>query len=259
MRFGGRPLGTIVKAPFEKRHRTAAINIFRRYPHPIDILKRYLLTRGEYPATIPINTPSGQIALTAYNHHDILTINEIFCRLDYRADDKDTVIVDFGSNIGISAAYFLTTSPKSRIYLFEPLSSNTERLKKNLEPFKDRYELSQVAVGLTNGEVEFGWEETGRYGGVGRPTGNYISVPCVDSNQILNEVLNKHGHIDVLKIDIETLEEAVTIRIPDDFAAKIKNIYVEFEFAVNPLERTHSLSQYGTVAQFTSRRNVLAT
>lgn len=255
MRLGGRQLGTIVKAPFEKRHRTAAINMLRRYPHSIDLFKRYLFMRGEYPATIPVNTPSGQISLNVYSHHDILTINEIFCRMDYLADSSDKVIVDFGSNIGISAAYFLTTSPQSNVYLFEPLSLNIERLRKNLERFKDRCILSEVAVGLTNGEVQFGWEESGRYGGVGMATGNYISVKCIDSNQVLEEILNKHGCIDLLKIDIETLEKAVTNRIPVELAAKIKKIYVEYTFTANPLERTHSFTQYGAVAQFIRKEN----
>ena len=83
-------------------------------------------------------------------------------------------------------------------------------------------------------------------------------MQCKDSNQILQNILEKHGHIDILKIDIETLEEAVTTRIPLEFAAKIKKIYVEFPFATNPLERTHTFRQYGTVAQFINKSTIFA-
>jgi FkbM family methyltransferase len=250
MLLAGRPIDSILKAPFERRHWTAAANMFHRYPHSIAVLKRYLLARGPYPTVLSVNTPQGLVPFEIYSHHDLLTINEIFCRLDYRAAPSDHVIVDFGSNIGISAAYFLTTAPQAHAYLFEPLPTNFERLRKNLQPFASRYTLAETAVGTSDGEVEFGWEPTGRYGGVGQPTGNYITVPCIDSNKILEDVIQKHGAIDVLKVDIETLEEAVTIRIPDHLRPKIKRIYVEFPFTSNPLAQTHTFTQYGTVAQF---------
>jgi hypothetical protein len=112
--------------------------------------------------------------------------------------------------------------------------------------------LSEVAVGLAEGEVEFGWEESGRYGGVGRTTGQFISVKCVDSNKVLEAIVARHGRIDVLKIDIETLEESVTARIPIEIAKNIRKIFVEYAFASNPLKRTHRMTQYGSVAQFTN-------
>jgi hypothetical protein len=62
--------------------------------------------------------------------------------------------------------------------------------------------------GLENGKVSFGIEETGRYGGVGLQTGNSITVDCVNSNEVVGDVVAKHGYIDVLKVDIETLEHA---------------------------------------------------
>lgn len=252
MRIGGRELGTIVKAAFKKQHYTAASNMLSVYAHPIDAFGRYLLNLGKYPHTVLVNTPLNKIRLNVYSYHDMLTINEIFCRLDYRSDDTDRVVVDFGSNIGISAAYFLTRSAGSHVYLFEPLGFNIERLRRNLKPFEGRYTLSEVAVGLAEGEVEFGWEESGRYGGVGRTTGQFISVKCVDSNKVLEAIVARHGRIDVLKIDIETLEESVTARIPIEIAKNIRKIFVEYAFASNPLKRTHRMTQYGSVAQFTN-------
>ena len=224
--------------------------MLRVYKHPFNIFRRYLSGTGTYPDKIEVKTPSGLIALNVYSHHDILTINEIFCRLDYSAGIMDTVVVVFGSNIGISAAYFLTRSPKARALLFEPLPMNSARLRENLVAYEDRYDLSETAVGLDDGEVRFGWEDSGRYGGVGVETGNHIKVPCLDSNSVLEAILESFGRIDLLKIDIETMEEAVTARIPVELAEKIGKIYVEWKFATNPLELTHRMTQYGSVAQF---------
>ena len=193
MKVGDRELGVVLSALFEKRHYTAARNMLQRYHHPAEVFGRYLLGRGNYPAGIVIRTPTGPLTLTAYSHHDILTINEIFCRLDYPMTAQDRVIVDFGSNIGVSAAYFLTSAPNSFVYLYEPLQSNIDHLRDNLRPFEGRYALYEIAVGEADGEVEFGWEDTGRYGGVGLKTGKYVSVTFRDSNKILEEIVTRHS------------------------------------------------------------------
>ena len=121
MKIANRELGVVLHALLQPQHYTALRNMLRVYRSPVDAFGRYLLGRGEYPADIVLGTPTGSLALTAYSHHDILTVNEIFCRLDYLAAAQDRVIVDFGSNIGISAAYFLASAPRSFLYLFEPL------------------------------------------------------------------------------------------------------------------------------------------
>jgi FkbM family methyltransferase len=252
MNIGKRRLGVALSALFQPRHHVAARNMLSTYRNPSDAFARYILGLGSYPAQIALNTPAGSLTLTAYSYDDILTVNEIFCRLDYPGNNDDRVIVDFGSNIGLSAAFFLSRNPDCFAYLYEPLPANVGRLRQNLHCFHGRYTLEEVAVGHTDGLVEFGWEPTGRYGGVGVRTGRYLSVACRDSNQILAEAIARHGMVDVLKIDIEGLEKDVTQRIPVHVARKIRRIYVEHDFGSNPLEQTHSYRQYGAVAQFTN-------
>jgi FkbM family methyltransferase len=43
----------------------------------------------------------------------------------------------------------------------------------------------------------------------------------------LDEVISRHGQIDVLKVDIEGLEDAVVTGVPDPLARHIRKIYVE--------------------------------
>jgi hypothetical protein len=165
--LGSRNPITVAKAIFEWRHYRAAKNMLLRYRHPLDATARYLFASGDYPCTVQIKTPLGIIEPTIYSFDDMLTLNEVFCREDYRCSRGASIIVDFGSNIGISALYFLTRSPETFAYLFEPLPQNSERLHQNLRGFEDRYEFSQVAIALTDGEAEFGYESSGRYGGIG--------------------------------------------------------------------------------------------
>jgi hypothetical protein len=151
MRIGGRELGAVAASMFNRCHYIAAGNMLGVYDNPLDGFARYLFSLGKYPTTILVNTSLGKCRLNVYSHHDVLTTNEAFCRHDYPATKVDHVIVDFGSNIGISAAYFLTTSPDCHTYLFEPLASNIEKLKLNLRPFDGRYTLHEAAVGLAAG------------------------------------------------------------------------------------------------------------
>jgi FkbM family methyltransferase len=249
VKLGRREVGTVTKALSERRHYHAALNMVRLYKQPAQMFGRYLTSGGDYPFTTQVKTPSGWLDLRLFTPHDVLTVNEIFCREDYRAEPEDKIVVDFGSNIGISAAYFLSRGPNVQAYLFEPLPANIERLQTNLDRFKDRYTLEQVAVGPTDGEVEFDWEETGRYGGVGAATGQTITVQSRNSTTVLEEVVARHGQIDVLKIDIEGLEEAVVTAISPSLARHIHKIYIEWDFDESPLPETHTLVQYGHIAQ----------
>jgi FkbM family methyltransferase len=251
MALGNRSITKIVGAPFRRQHWRAATNMFRVYDDVVDAYSRYLLGGGAYPTSIYLRTPLGKISPTIYSWHDMMTVNEIFCRHDYDASECDQTIVDFGSNIGISALYFLTRNNKSFAYCYEPLPINCERFERNLEKFKGRYQLVEGAVwAMDDGAAQFGYEPTGRYGGVGRDTGSTIRVECRNAINVLSRILDAHGEIDLWKIDTETLERDILLSVPEMLLAKIKKIYIEQQFENNPLHETHSFRQYGPIAQF---------
>ena len=248
-----RRLSTWLGLPFRKRHYRAAFRARQICARPFDLLRRYAGLGGDYPASIELQTPIGQLPLTLYTWHDARTIHEIFLAEDYRIGPNDKIIVDYGSNIGISAGYFLSRAPDSRAYLFEPVPQNVERLRKNLEKFSGQFELQEIAVGTRNGSVSFGIEDTGRYGGIGLQTGRYLKVESRDSNDILAEIVARHGRIDVLKVDVETLERALVEHLTPELASKIGLVLVEHRFADNPLAASHDMVLQGTVARFVRR------
>jgi FkbM family methyltransferase len=254
----GRDLRTLLGAFFEPRHYKSLNNIFAYHANPIDFIRRYAFGSGTYPCLQTIRFKQRVLNLHTFSWHDVLTINEIFFRNDYPVSGDETTIVDFGSNIGISAAFFLLAAEGSFCYLFEPLPANVLRLRQNLAGFEDRYKLEGAAVALHDGSEVFGFEETGRYGGVGVKTGSYITVPCVDAIHILSDIIKRHGLIDILKIDIEALEREILEAIPPELLARIKTIFVEQPFVSNPLSGTHNYIQYGSVAQFRLRTSPLS-
>lgn len=251
--LGNRPLIRVGRAALQMRHYRALKNSLLRYERPFDSLFRYLFAGGRYPTEVPIRTPLGAVRPVIYSYHDMLTISEVFCREDYRCGESIKTVVDFGSNIGISALYFLTRNREAFAYLFEPLPRNGERLLKNLRHFKDRYEFYPVAITLSDGEAELGFEETGRYGGIGLKREKTMRVPSRGVSSVLREVLHKRGEVDVLKIDIESLEEEILAAIPQDMLRRIKQILVEYDYGRNSLPVTHDYLQDGPIARFRRR------
>ncbi|HRP62372.1 MAG TPA: FkbM family methyltransferase [Phycisphaerales bacterium] len=256
MAIGGRRLRTIFGALVKPRHYVAAWNMLRVYTRPLDAYRRYLFARGDYPIDLLIRTPLGCRSIRLFSHHDMLTVNEVFCRGDYHTGMTDEIVVDIGSNIGISALYFLTRHSRSRAFLFEPVPINVDRLQRNLSGFENRYTLSKVAVGLSNGHVDFGVEPTGRYGGIHRRTGTTISVDCIDINDVLRPVLERHHRIDLLKIDVEGLELPLAEHVAPDIRSLIRTALLECTVPANPWPATHDLRQCGPIARLIRRSDV---
>ncbi len=229
MRILDRPIRRIFTAPFEWRHYRALANMFMTcdgFPAFIDTVRRYCFASGKYPYTIRLRTPTGFASPTLYSYHDMLTVNEVFFRQDYRSA-ATRVVVDVGANIGLSALYFLTRDRNSRCYLFEPVPENTLKLRLNLSGFESRYVLREAAVSTEAGTCDFSTEPTGRYGGIGLETGSRIRVEAVDINSVLGELLAEFNEIDVLKIDVEGHEEQLVAAISSEYSKRIDKMFVE--------------------------------
>lgn len=226
--FGARPLSLILAEVREPGNYRALWQMLRLYPRWRENLGRYFFARGHYPYRCTIRTPVGDVAPTLWSSHDMLTVNEVFCREDYRVCPEIRVVVDIGSNIGISALYFLTRNSTSRVWCYEPVPTNVARLRMNLSGISsERFSVSEVAVADRAGMVSFGVEPTGRYGGIGVETGEAISVSCLAINDVLEDVLVDEPTIDLLKIDTEGSEVATVAAIKPGLLRRIRLIVLE--------------------------------
>jgi FkbM family methyltransferase len=219
------------------------------------LLYRYI-TKREFPsdsARFRFRTPTGIVELTAYCPEDVVTMFIIFCRVEYSPQRSARVFADFGSNIGISAAFFLSRNRENVVYCYEPNRISIERLRKNLKPFEGRYHLEETCVGTKNGTVSFGIEETGVYCGVGleHEAVKTVQVQCRNANDIVSEIIRKHNVIDFLKIDIEGLEEAVIKNLSPELLKHIAQIEAEtgmFDYQIPGFRKT----QYGSIVRYRS-------
>ena len=225
-------------ALFRKPFYLALINIFLYFKSPVEVLICYVFEVGDYPKQIFIRTPLGLQDATAFSHHDLITFIECFGKLDYKASKDISVVVDFGSNIGISALYFLTRNPSIKVYLFEPVPLNIKRLKENLKGFENRYELKECAIGVKEGQLDFACDDTGRYGGLIKGGASYfsdwdpkniISVEVLSVNQVMIEIFGRHECVDILKIDVEGYEEKIIGDLNTEVLSRLGRIYVETE------------------------------
>jgi len=244
-------------ALFKKPFYLALINVFIFFKNPVDVLIRYVFEVGYYPKRFFVRTPLGLRCASAFSHHDLITLVECFGKLDYKVPKDISVVVDFGSNIGISALYFLTRNPSIKVYLFEPVPRNIERLRKNLNGFENRYELRECAVGVEEGQLDFACDDTGRYGGLIKGGASCfaqwdpkktIPVAVVMANQVMEEVLRRHKSVDLLKIDVEGYENKILNHLKTEVLFRIGRIYAETEDGQKILgfssERYSGLTRY---------------
>jgi len=209
------------------------VGLLKSCTNPAPIIARYYFRIGTYPIRARLRTPIGRVALDMYSREDLITLHEIFFREDYSIRGRRAiglrVVVDFGANIGIATAYFLTRNSRVRVYSYEPVPRNLQRAKENLAKFSDRVELNDCAVGTEDGTVQFGIEDSGRYGGIGLPHSGQIQVPCRRGEAELERILQAHREIDVLKIDIEGMEMPLLRSIDARNLEAIDNIFAECE------------------------------
>jgi FkbM family methyltransferase len=262
---GGRPLAVVWRALGERGHYRALGNMARVYARPGDALARYLFGRGAYPARVEVRTPAGRERPLLGTRHDMLTLNEVFCRLDYELAGPARVVVDIGSNIGLSALYFLTRASRPFCYLYEPDPRNVARLRDNLAAHAGRWELAEAAVGPQAGRVRFATEPTGRYGHVaarppatgapaGAPAGGAtLEVDCLAINDVLEHALAREGAVDLVKIDTEGLELDTVRAMAPEHLRRVRAIVVE----AAPTEPLHpalfTQRQHGSVCRLTRR------
>ena len=218
----------------------------RVYERPLTAALRYFFGRGEYPCSVRVRTPIGPQSITLFTSHDAITVHEIFCREDYRCPSPPRIVVDLGSNIGISALYFLTRSPSAYCELYEPDPRNVEKLLSNLERFSDRFTLHQAAVTDREGVLPFVREPTGRYGSIDvaiqgssdRPKdpsdlpryaeAERLDVRVEHVNTVLDRAISRHGMVDLLKIDTEGSEMATVMAIDPVLRARVRHIVIDW-------------------------------
>jgi FkbM family methyltransferase len=127
---------------------------------------------------------------------------------------KPLTILDFGSNVGSSIAYFRRRFPDAVIHGFEPDPRTFETLKANVGHLP-RVHLHQVAVGREDGTATFYTSPRSWASSLQR---NFPDQRPVDVEvRTLGTVLQEIGiqHADLVKLDVEGAEIAALEAFPE--------------------------------------------
>lgn len=160
-------------------------------------------------------------------------LNELFVRQNYKfiAGRSDPLIIDCGSNIGLSVIYFKMLYPFAKIIAFEPDPKAFAALTYNIKSFGfSDVELHNKAVWISDSKINFFRE--GSWGGkiVAETNGdNIISVEATSLKKYLSE------KTDFLKIDIEGAETEVINECREELK-NVKNLFVEYHSSTGKVQ-----------------------
>ncbi len=172
---------------------------------------------------------------------DELFIEEVYkCKLD----NPNPLIIDCGSNIGLSIIYFKKLYLNAKIIAFEPDKNLYEKIIFNVNSFEfENVEVINKGVWTENTTLYF--RNEGTLGGeiTQEKNTNSIAIQTVRLKDFLNE------KIDFLKIDIEGAEYVVMNDIRDELK-NVENLFLEYHSNGNEQQTLHEMLHWIQLAGF---------
>lgn len=246
MKIGKRSIGDFGRRLLDRNNYKAIPRFLEVHHRPFRVMLEEILSLGGYPRTIAIKTPTGPVEVELFSAADLSTLNLIFCRQDYYVPENARVVVDVGSNIGLSALFWLTRDNRSFVYCYEPAPISYDRLTANLRNFKHRIEARREAVSNFSGLAQLGLEPSGVYSSLDLSSTQSVDCRVVHINDILGPVIERHGQVDVLKLDSEGHELRTLEAIAPDYWKHIRCINVDCrgasQFVPRDFRRDHVAS-----------------
>ena len=148
----------------------------------------------------------------------------------FRCERPEPVIIDLGSNIGMSVIFFKRLYPKARITAVEADPCVFHYLERNLAAFEIK-DVCLINAAAHDCVAQLGFFSEGADGGhVAEGKQASCKIPAIDTRALLEE----KPVIDMLKMDIEGAEGTV-LRHCAPALGRVKNIYVEHHGGVCPV------------------------
>lgn len=164
-------------------------------------LARYALARGTFEFRLP--GYGARVFRARKGTSDVRVFNQVVVRRSYDlpvALNDVSVIVDAGANAGYASLFFANAYPDAYIIPIEPDESNFKALTENVrsikkaEPFFGALWSTKTRLSIQNPNAPKTAIRVGE--------GDDGLVPTIT----IPEIVQKHGRIDILKIDIEGAE-----------------------------------------------------
>ena len=179
--------------------------------------------------------------LSFYHMYHEIFEHEIY---KFNSIPQGSLIIDCGSNIGLSILYFKTRHPTCRIIGFEADPYIFSLCQKNLESF-NLQDVDLINKALWHEETTLDFNSDGSDGG------RIASAPSKRKNLVVTTLLSKYINQEVffLKIDIEGAELEV-LREAEERLKFVENMFIEYHSFRGQKQVLQELLQIVTSAGF---------
>lgn len=197
--------------------------LFLAFASRIPIFKGRVVTVQKSKSKLPIYLRLGTT--------DVDVFDEVFKSEAYSfplAKDP-SVIIDGGSNIGLTSVWFALLYPKAKVIAIEPDEENFKILLRNCASFSN---IHPLRAAIWNEAIELNIEDPGE-GAWGYRVNKNGNTSALTTNHLvqgvtLTNVINKYklNEISLLKLDVEGSEKEIFER-SSEWIGKVKTIMVE--------------------------------
>lgn len=176
------------------------------------------------------NFSKHNFTIRCRNRIDRNVIDYVFFKQYHQNQDQlinsSPVILDLGSNIGLTIADYKIKYPESKVYGYEMDKENFDLAIKNTSNFNN-VKLFNKAVWKNKGTIRY---DNNNVPDAYTINNNYsnkgIEVECISIPDILID--NNIHYVDILKMDIEGAELEIIYNHNNSWLSKIKTINIEF-------------------------------
>lgn len=177
------------------------------------VVRKRMGWKGVHPVTAHLAHNGLKLPFEFRDASDFVVLNEVFLEQQYALPQalSPTVVLDLGSNTGLSPLFFHGLYPNARIVAVEAHPTTFEQLRRNASRW-DKIEPLHLAASDTCGAIPF-------YGSPSRSISSSIfrrssadgaTKPISVQAESLGRLLDRCGpRVDLLKFDIEGAEQQV--------------------------------------------------
>lgn len=163
-----------------------------------------------------------------------------------RMDRDISVVFDIGANVGDVSLYLLHYFSQATVFGFEPCSATYERLLSNVKKAGYQERFRPFRLGFYDEETEGTLQVTSAHGANSlvaagdeyRRMNPHVTTIATEQIPLmrLDDFVSREGiqHIDLVKIDVEGVEQQVLRGGAETFARKVETVVMEVSFVRCP-------------------------